>query len=90
MDPAPTGSLNGNVVFDSMANPVSVNAAFLDVCAGCPLGTGELQGTGFDVWNDAGATSFVIWDAGDQSYDSTVLLDGFRWRLAATEVETQP
>ncbi|MGH1342801.1 MAG: choice-of-anchor L domain-containing protein [Nannocystales bacterium] len=94
--PAPEGAINGNISFDSMTNPVSVNIAFFEVCAGCPLGTAELAGTGFDVWNDAGATSwlvttapvtggqeltirFAIWDTGDAAFDSTVLLDNFRW-----------
>jgi len=59
VNPPPMGSINGNVSFDSMHNPVSVNIAFFNVCAGCSLGTAELQGTGFDVWNDAGATSWL-------------------------------
>ncbi|MCX4242243.1 putative metal-binding motif-containing protein [Paraliomyxa miuraensis] len=94
--PPPPGSINGNVSFDAMGNPVSVNIAFFDVCSGCPLGTNELAGTGFDTWNDAGATSwlattapvnggdlvtirFAIWDTGDQAWDSTALIDNFRW-----------
>ncbi|MEX1365415.1 MAG: choice-of-anchor L domain-containing protein [Nannocystaceae bacterium] len=96
VDPPPPGSINGNVSFDNMMNPVSVNIAFFEVCAGCPLGTAELQGTGFDTWDDAGATSwlattapvtggqevtirFAIWDTGDQAWDSTALIDNFRW-----------
>jgi hypothetical protein len=59
VNPAPAGSVNGNISFDSQSNPVSVNIAFFDVCSGCALGTSELQGTGFDVWNDAGATSWL-------------------------------
>ncbi|MBK9264717.1 MAG: choice-of-anchor L domain-containing protein [Polyangiaceae bacterium] len=59
VNPAPLGSINGNISFDSQTNPVSVNVAFFDVCQGCPLGTGELQGTGFDTWNDAGATGWL-------------------------------
>jgi hypothetical protein len=57
--PPPMGSINGNISFDSMTNPVSVNVAFFDVCQGCPAGPGEMQGTGFDVWNDAGGTSWL-------------------------------
>lgn len=96
VEPAPEGSIDGNVSFDAMGNPVSVNIAFFDVCDGCPLGTGELTGTGFDQFDDAGATSwlsttapveggaeftirFAIWDTGDSSWDSTVLVDNFRW-----------
>ena len=32
VDPAPPGSISGNVSFDSNTNPVSVNIAFFDVC----------------------------------------------------------
>lgn len=32
VDPAPMGSINGNISFDSNSNPVSVNVAFFDVC----------------------------------------------------------
>jgi len=32
VDPAPMGSINGNVSFDKNNNPVSVNIAFFDVC----------------------------------------------------------
>ncbi len=33
---------------------------------------------------------FLIWDTGDQIYDSTVLLDNFRWSTQPASVETQP
>jgi hypothetical protein len=104
VDPPPPGSINGNISFDAMTNPVSVNVAFFEVCSGCPLGTGELLGTGFDAWDtyllppiqNAGATSwlattapvdpgdevmirFAIWDTGDDQWDSTTLIDNFRW-----------
>jgi hypothetical protein len=59
VDPAPMGSINGNISFDTQSNPVSVNIAFFEVCSGCPLGTAELQGTGFDTWDDAGGTSWL-------------------------------
>jgi hypothetical protein len=60
VSPPPVGSIDGNVSFDSMGNPVSVNIAFFDVCSGCGLGTAELQNTGFDIWDDAGATSWLV------------------------------
>jgi hypothetical protein len=63
VDPAPMGAINGNISFDSMTNPVSVNIAFFQVCSGCPLGTQELAGTGFDVWDDAGATGWLVTQA---------------------------
>jgi len=59
VDPPPIGAINGNISFDAQTNPVSVNIAYFDVCAGCPLGTSELVGTGFDLWGDAGATSWL-------------------------------
>ncbi len=101
VDPAPKGSVNGNVSFDSKKNPVSVNIAFFTVCDPqpshpCPDGPGLMAGTGFNDWNDAGGTNwltttapikggdtfkirFAIWDTGDQIYDSTVLVDNFKW-----------
>jgi hypothetical protein len=96
VSPAPAGSINGNICFDSLSNPVSVNVGFFDVCVGCPAGTAELTGTGFDLWDDAGATAwlqtqapvnpgeeitirFAIWDTGDSAWDSTALIDNFRW-----------
>lgn len=58
MTPQPAGSPDGNISFDSMGNNISVNAGFLQVCNpcttpsktfDCPLGAGELSGTGFDT-----------------------------------------
>ncbi|WP_437338049.1 hypothetical protein [Sorangium sp. So ce394] len=57
--PAPPGSLNGNLSFDSLGKPVSVNIGFFDVCEGCDLGADELEGTGFGLWDDAGATGWL-------------------------------
>ena len=109
VDPAPEGSIDGNISFDAMGNPVSVNIAFFDVCAGCPLGEAELTGTGFDQYDDAGATSwlsttapiepgaeftirFTVWDTGDSSWDSTVLIDNFQWIAdgGTVDVGTEP
>jgi hypothetical protein len=96
VSPAPTGAINGNICFDSMNNPVSVNLGFFDVCDGCPAGPGDMVGTGFNAWDDAGATiwlqtqapveagkevtiRFAIWDTGDDAWDSTALIDNFKW-----------
>ncbi|MFO0662140.1 MAG: choice-of-anchor L domain-containing protein, partial [Polyangiaceae bacterium] len=38
MNPAPQGSLNGNISFDANNNPVSVNIAFFDVCNAANIG----------------------------------------------------
>ena len=59
VSPAPQGSISGNVSFDKQNNPVSVNVAFFDVCDGCPLGPSEMDGTGFNVWDDAGGTGWL-------------------------------
>jgi hypothetical protein len=62
LSPAPPALPDGSISFDSMGNPISVNAAFVTVCgcaggppcvAGgvsftCPEGTAELSGTGFE------------------------------------------
>jgi hypothetical protein len=62
LDPPPPGQSDGNISFDQLGNPVSVNNAFLSVCgcfggppcnAGgktfdCAGGTDELMGTGFE------------------------------------------
>src|SRR5262249_9749022 len=57
--PFPMGQTDGNISFDSMGNPVSVNNAFLEVCGPpgnyggknftCALGDSKLLGTGFGV-----------------------------------------
>jgi len=63
MDPPPPDHPDGNISFDNLGNPVSVNSPFLEVCAcdgasqgpceaggeifECSLGDGELMGTGY-------------------------------------------
>jgi hypothetical protein len=63
VDPAPAGSVLGNICFDSKKNPVTVNIGFFDVCSGCPAGTNDLVGNGFDTWDDAGATVWLTTQA---------------------------
>ncbi|WP_156040964.1 choice-of-anchor L domain-containing protein [Chondromyces apiculatus] len=63
VNPPPVGSINGNISFDSQSNPVSVNIAFFDVCNGCPLGTAQMAGTGFNTWDDAGGTGWLTTSA---------------------------
>jgi len=62
---------------------------------------GDLAGTGFDVDGGTGwirmdvpvtpgepvTISFSIYDVGDGTFDSAVLLDGFEWRA---DVLTEP
>jgi hypothetical protein len=118
LSPFPQGQTDGNISFDSMGNPVSVNNAFLSVCgcsngppctAGgktftCPNGTDELMNTGFEghagtswltttapVEPDTVVTlTLMIYDSGDGSLDSTVLIDNFRWVAKPTDVVTEP
>ncbi|MFO0590228.1 MAG: choice-of-anchor L domain-containing protein [Polyangiaceae bacterium] len=66
LSPIPAGQTDGNITFDNLGNPVSVNNAFVEACgcvggppctAGgktftCSLGDSTLQGTGFGL--DAG------------------------------------
>jgi hypothetical protein len=63
LSPIPKGQSDGNIAFDKMGNPVSVNNAFIEVCGcqgnppnpcfaggktfACPLGDFDLIGTGF-------------------------------------------
>jgi hypothetical protein len=73
---------NGNISFDSKGGPINVNSGWFQVCAPfnlgdgvhnytCPLGRGELAGTGFDGDDDPadppaqdGATSWLETKAG--------------------------
>ncbi|AKT39245.1 choice-of-anchor L domain-containing protein [Chondromyces crocatus] len=59
---------DANISFDGQGNTISVNAGFLQVChpqfAGgrnfpCPLGPGQLAGTGFDFVNNSAATGWL-------------------------------
>lgn len=114
MNPKVAALPDGNISFDAQGNTISVNAGFLQVCtpqmAGgkqfdCPLGPGELNGTGFETnaatsWLQTKAPienpgseitlDFMIWDSGDTAYDSTTLIDNFRFELDETTTGTQP
>ncbi len=46
VNPAPMGSQNGNISFDSNNNPVSVNIGFFDVCAPTPTQNTWTQDSG--------------------------------------------
>lgn len=64
----------------------------------CPLGEGPLKGTGFSGHGATGwltttapveggteiTLRFAIWDSADGAYDSTVLLDNFKWSVDPT------
>lgn len=66
MDPRPSGSPDGNIVFDLDGNKVSVNNSLLRACAPgdfggrtftCPLGVGPLAQTSYDNTAECGASS---------------------------------
>ncbi len=95
----------GNISFDEKGSCVSINNAFFTVCSGCTQGDAGLQGTGFEGNIGGGTgwlttTSpvepgetitlrFIVFDEGDRIYDSSVLLDNFRWEVL-TNGETTP
>ncbi len=53
MTPKPMGAVNSNISFDASNNPVSVNVAFFNA------NPNDLIGTGFDAWDDSGATDWL-------------------------------
>jgi hypothetical protein len=55
---------DGNIARDALNNPVSVNSGLIDVCTpngcrSCVQGSGALAGTGMDIGNVGGGTSWV-------------------------------
>ncbi len=61
---APGIPADGNISFDSLNNPVSVNNGFFEHCVPngcytCPDGTGVLAGTGMDIANTGGGTVWL-------------------------------
>jgi hypothetical protein len=93
-----------NITFDANGYPVTVGTAWFDICAGCPLGSTRLQGTGFDPAGDAATNwlpapapvvpgeiitlEFFLFDVGDHGWDSTVLLDNLQWSFIPQAVPT--
>lgn len=78
-----------NVSVDGMGNPIQANLVHFAETTGSPLldGTG-FEGHGATGWLTSAAPvaggqtitlRFYIWDAGDGTGTSTVLLDNFRW-----------
>jgi hypothetical protein len=61
---APGLPADGNISFDALGNPLSVNNGFFDICQpkgcyNCPSGTGPLQGTGMQLNNTGGGTVWL-------------------------------
>jgi hypothetical protein len=65
---APGLPADKNITFDANNNPVSVNNGFFQVCVQkgcntCPAGTGELAGTGMQLNNTGGGTTWLTTDS---------------------------
>lgn len=119
LSPIPAGQTDGQISFDMQGNPISVNNAFMNVCGclsgppctaggksfNCPLGTTELNGTGFEAhaatsWLKTqapvtpGSVIRIRWgayDSGDGVLDSTAVIDNWQWSAeAGTTVGTAP
>jgi len=96
----PAGSINGNIAFDSNSTPIGVNANFINPGMSNLLQStgfdswGDAATTGWTrtsapvVPNQEFTLSFIIWDTGDQSSDSTVVLDNFQWKTSNTVVSS--
>jgi len=85
-----SSGLNGNIAFDSLTNPVSLNTSFFAVTNGGDLvGTGMEGGVGAAIgWQTAWAPvnpgetislRFTIFDTGDSIGDSVAVIDAFEW-----------
>jgi Cys-rich repeat protein len=88
------GAINANTDF------LTVCGGNADNCRACPYGTSALLNTGFDTvsggatpWLTTTAPvvpgetitlNFLLFDVGDGTFDSQVLLDGFRWLTTPT------
>lgn len=82
----------GNIAFDAQGNPLSLNAAFLELhddagdlpefagtCMRYSAGTRWLTTTAAVVPGDQISLVFAIFDLDDVNWDSFVLLDNLRW-----------
>ena len=85
-----SGAFNGNVSFDSSGVPIQINNAFFSVTDSASLagthfdggvggGTGWLETTSPVVAGEIITLEFTIGDISDGNWDSTVLIDNFRW-----------
>jgi hypothetical protein len=99
-----SGSWTGNVSFDELGNPISLNAAFLDfrddegtlpefagTCMREHAGTKWLTTTVQVTPGEEIRLVFAIFDLADPILDSYVLIDNWRWGCEAPpEPETKP
>jgi len=88
----------GNISFDAVGNPITVNAGFTDYVAD-ELDGFAMEGHAGTRWltTDVGLHPgetielvLAVFDLSDGDYDSVVLLDGFRWTCSGTPPTTLP
>ena len=96
-------ALGGAVGVNSALLAVCAAGTHKGITFGCGQGTAGLQGTGFEGHGATGwlrttapvqpgstiTLLFAVWDAGDGTYDTTVLLDSLRfWTQPVAKVQT--
>jgi hypothetical protein len=79
----------GNISFDEMGNPISLNAGFLDNLPGSPdlVGTSMDQNAGTKWLTTTAGVSpleqiqvvFAVWDLSDGIWDTYIILDNWLW-----------
>ena len=90
----------GNISFDEMGNPISLNAGFLDNLPGSPAlaGTSMSDNAGTKwLTTTAGVTPgeqievvFAVWDLSDDIWDTVVILDNWLWECEGGPPVTIP
>lgn len=100
VSPDRSGAVNSNIAFDSNDHPIGVDNGFMDPTQSSLMNgtgfkewgqagtTGWLRSTAPVKGGEEFTIRFIIWDTGDQSYDSSVLLDNFKWLTTSTSVKT--
>jgi hypothetical protein len=96
---------NGAINVNSPLLQACTSGTYGNITYACGLGTSLLSGTGFDGKGGTGwlrtttpvepgstvTLLFAVWDSGDGSYDTTVLLDSLRfWTKSVTKTQTVP
>ena len=95
VSPSPAGSINGNISFDSLNNPVSVNLGFFDVCdpldqvdyasncqgASCPHAPSPYCPKGT---SELLGTGFDVWDIG---YMGSISAGATTWLVSQAPVK---
>ena len=87
-------SWTGNISFDMMGNPISLNAGFLDhkdmspalagTCMNYHAGTNWLRSTANVIPGETITLVFAIFDLSDEMLDSYAFLDNFSWGCEGT------